>query len=88
VTPAHRGADAAPAEDIEDTDPGLALERTGLAWTRTANSLAALRGAQLKTPPPAGVLVLAMSALVWGLGRLFRRYEQLTDRHRSRFCSC
>jgi len=69
---------------MEDTDPGLARERTGLAWTRTAISFAALGGALLRATPPAGVLVLAMSALVWGLGRLSRRYERLTDLHRSR----
>lgn len=66
-------AHPAPADDMEDTDPGLAPERTGLAWTRTAISFAALGGAILKTTPPAGVLVLGMSVLVWGLGRIAHR---------------
>jgi uncharacterized membrane protein YidH (DUF202 family) len=61
------------APDMEERDPGLARERTALAWTRTGISVAALGGAILKTNPLAGVLVLAMSALVWGIGRLPRR---------------
>lgn len=61
-----------PAPDMEERDPGLAGERTALAWTRTGISVAALGGAILKTSPLAGVLVLAMSALVWGIGRLPR----------------
>lgn len=63
---------AVPADDMEDTDPGLARERTSLAWTRTAISFAALGGTALKTTAPAGALVLAMSAVVWGLGRISR----------------
>src|SRR6266536_4976476 len=63
VTPAN-GADQTPAEDMEDLDPGLAGERTELAWTRTAISFAALGGAILKITPAVGVLVLTASALV------------------------
>jgi len=58
-----------PPEDIEDLDPGLARERTELAWRRTAISYAALGAALLKASPPVGVLVLAASALIWGAGR-------------------
>jgi uncharacterized membrane protein YidH (DUF202 family) len=72
------------AKNAEEADPGLARERTDLAWTRTAISFASLGGAVLKATPLAGVLILAMAAPVWGLGRLSRRYERLTDRHRSR----
>jgi hypothetical protein len=63
-------SEVAPAEDMEDMDPGLARERTDLAWTRTTISFAALGSALLKTTPIAGILVLGMSALVWGLGRM------------------
>lgn len=84
AAPAEGRARAGPAADMEDADPGLARERTGLAWTRTAISFAALGGALLKTTPPAGTLVLAMSAVVWGLGGLSQRYERLTGSHRSR----
>lgn len=63
-------------EDTKATDPGLARERTGLAWTRTAISFAALGGALLKTTPLAGVIVLGMSALAWGLGRMTPRFER------------
>jgi uncharacterized membrane protein YidH (DUF202 family) len=68
--PAHGRARGAPADDLEDADPGLARERTVLAWTRTAIAFAAVGGALLKTTPLAGILVLSMSALVWGLGRM------------------
>lgn len=61
-----------PADDIEDTDPGLARERTELAWGRTAISFAALGGAILKSRPYAGIPVLVLSALIWELGRLAR----------------
>ena len=54
---------------MEDLDPGLARERTELAWRRTAISYAALGAALLKASPAAGVLVLAASALIWGAGR-------------------
>lgn len=65
-------------------DPGLARERTEMAWTRTAISFAALGGAILKTVPAAGVAVLAIGALIWGLGRLARRSGQagIQDRRR------
>ncbi len=60
------------ADDIEDADPGLARERTELAWTRTAISFAALGGVILKNHPYEGIPVLVLSALIWQLGRLAR----------------
>jgi uncharacterized membrane protein YidH (DUF202 family) len=84
MTPRGSRAAMVPAEDMEDADPGLARERTGMAWTRTAISFAALGSALLKTTPLAGAVILAMSALVWGLGRLSQRHERLTNRHRNR----
>ena len=59
-----------PADDIEYADPGLARERTELAWTRTAIGFAALGAAVLRYRPVAGLLVLVLSAVVWRLGRL------------------
>jgi uncharacterized membrane protein YidH (DUF202 family) len=59
-----------PADDIEYADPGLARERTELAWTRTAIAFAALGAAILKYRPVVGLPVLALSAVVWRLGRL------------------
>lgn len=59
-----------PPDDIEYADPGLARERTELAWTRTAIAFAALGAALLKYRPVAGLLVLVLSAVVWRLGRL------------------
>ena len=73
MTPGPDMTDHDPGPDMEERDPGLARERTALAWTRTAISVAALGGAILKTNPSAGVLVLAMSALVWGIGHPPRR---------------
>lgn len=69
---------------MEDIDPGLAGERTELAWTRTAISFAALGGAILKTAPAAGVPVLALCILVWGIGRLPRRFERAGTHERRR----
>jgi len=57
-------------DDIEDADPGLAAERTELAWTRTAISFAAVGAALLRRHPLAGMPVLALSLLIWQLGRL------------------
>lgn len=51
-------------------EPGLARERTQLAWSRTAISFAAVGVAILRTERATGVVVIAMSAAVWGLGRL------------------
>ena len=59
-----------PADDIEYADPGLARERTELAWTRTAIAFAALGAALLKFRPVVGLVVLVLSAVVWRLGRL------------------
>ncbi len=59
-------------DDIEDIDPGLARERTELAWTRTTISFAALGGLILKSAPVAGIAVLIFSIVIWELGRLPR----------------
>jgi uncharacterized membrane protein YidH (DUF202 family) len=58
-------------DDVEDLDPGLARERTELAWIRTAIAFAAVGGAILKTSVAAGLTVIALSTLIWGLPRLF-----------------
>jgi uncharacterized membrane protein YidH (DUF202 family) len=63
----------APPDDIEDIDPGLASERTDLAWTRTAISFAATGAAILKNHVVAGVIVLALGVVTWALRRLFPR---------------
>jgi uncharacterized membrane protein YidH (DUF202 family) len=73
-----------PAEEMEDIDPGLAGERTELAWTRTAISFAALGGAILKATPAFGILVLAVSGLVWEIGHLARRSDPRRTRDRRR----
>lgn len=56
-------------DDPEDLDPGLARERTRLAWLRTAISFAAVGLAVLKINVPAGVAVLALVPLIWQAGR-------------------
>ena len=61
-----------PADDIEDADPGLARERTELAWHRTAVSFAAVGASTLKYNLTAGVPILALSGLIWHLGGLAR----------------
>jgi len=54
-------------------DPGVARERTQLAWGRTAASFAAVGLAVLRTSPAVGAVVMAMSATVWSMGRLSGR---------------
>ncbi len=71
-----------PADGIEDTDPGLARERTELAWTRTAISFAVLGGVLLKDHPYAGTPILVLGALVWELGRLARAPGEVRARTR------
>ena len=71
-----------PADDIEDIDPGLARERTELAWTRTAISFAALGGALLKYRPAIGLPVLIVGAAIWRLGRLPGKPGASHARHR------
>jgi uncharacterized membrane protein YidH (DUF202 family) len=71
-----------PADDIEDVDPGLARERTELAWTRTAISFAALGGALLKYRPAIGLPVLIAGAVIWKLGRLPSKPDASHTRHR------
>ena len=63
------GAMSRAGRDAAD-DPGLARARTRLAWTRTALSFAAIGGVLLKRDLIAGFVILALSALVWGVGRL------------------
>jgi uncharacterized membrane protein YidH (DUF202 family) len=68
-------ASAGPADvdDIDERDPGLAAERTSLAWTRTAISFAALGGVVLKVSVIPGLLIVLMGPLVWWVGTLRRR---------------
>ena len=61
-------------------DPGLARARTSLAWTRTALSFAAIGGIILKRELAAGFVVLALSGLVWVVGRLARVPGQVRAR--------
>ena len=70
--PAGHQARARP-EDIEDMDPGLARERTVLAWSRTGLSFLALGGALVRVGPLAGLTVLALGGMVWVLGYFHHR---------------
>lgn len=71
-----------PAEDADDRDPGLARERTDLAWTRTAISFSALGAVMVRTSAAAGAVVLAAGAAVWALGQLSARAIGPADRPR------
>lgn len=57
----------AASDDIQQPDPGLAGERTELAWRRTGVACTALGGALVKLNPALGLLALALSALISAL---------------------
>jgi uncharacterized membrane protein YidH (DUF202 family) len=58
---------------MEDIDPGLARERTMLAWSRTGLSFLALGGILVRVDPLAGLAVLALGGVVWLLGYFHHR---------------
>ena len=58
------------AADPPRLDPGLARERTSLAWTRTALSFAAVGGVTLEKDVIAGLVIMCLAPAVWQLGRL------------------
>jgi uncharacterized membrane protein YidH (DUF202 family) len=69
----------APEGDPEERDPGLARERTSLAWTRTAISFAALGGVVLKANVITGLIILAVAPVIWQLGRVSRGSRSAAD---------
>jgi uncharacterized membrane protein YidH (DUF202 family) len=60
-------------DDPEDADPGLARERTRLAWARTSIAFAAVGAAMLKSEVVPGLIVLTTAPLVWALGSFATR---------------
>jgi uncharacterized membrane protein YidH (DUF202 family) len=69
--PGDRSDGAIPGlpDDPEDLSPGTAAERTRLAWERTAITFGAVGLAMLRGEPAAGLIVLAVTPLIWALGR-------------------
>jgi uncharacterized membrane protein YidH (DUF202 family) len=57
------------SEDPEDRSPETAAERTRLAWERTAITFGAVGLAMLRDEPVAGLIVLAVTPLIWALAR-------------------
>jgi len=60
-------------DDPEDRDPGMARERTSLAWIRTALSFAAVGVAVLKKDVVSGLILLCLVPVVWHMGRISHR---------------
>jgi uncharacterized membrane protein YidH (DUF202 family) len=56
--------------DVDDSDPGLARERTSLAWTRTALSFAAVGAVVLRKDIIPGLIIIGAALVIWQLGRL------------------
>jgi uncharacterized membrane protein YidH (DUF202 family) len=70
--PAAPAGPPGPGDDPEERDPGLARERTSLAWMRTALSFAAVGGAMLKVNAITGLVILAVAPVIWQAGRVTR----------------
>jgi uncharacterized membrane protein YidH (DUF202 family) len=66
------GPGRGPADDDPEDLPGLAQERTSLAWTRTAIAFAALGGVVLRENVVTGLTILALAPVIWQLGRVTR----------------
>jgi uncharacterized membrane protein YidH (DUF202 family) len=75
----HPDAPEPDEREPEERAPGLARERTTLAWTRTAIAFGALGGVVLKVNVVTGLIILAMAPLVWQLGRISRSGSPGTD---------
>jgi uncharacterized membrane protein YidH (DUF202 family) len=74
-----QGQDHDQAGDLEERTPGLAQERTSLAWTRTAIAFAALGGVVLKANVVTGLIILAVAPVIWQLGRVTRGGAPASD---------
>jgi uncharacterized membrane protein YidH (DUF202 family) len=62
-----------PPDDPEDADPGLARERTRLAWARTSIAFAAVGAAVLRRELVPGLIVLTTAPLIWVVGSIATR---------------
>jgi uncharacterized membrane protein YidH (DUF202 family) len=60
-------------DDPEDLDPGMAAERTRLAWARTAIAFGAVGAAALRNDVVIGLVMLALTPVIWALGRFAGR---------------
>jgi hypothetical protein len=60
-------------DDPDFPDPGLARERTRLAWSRTVLAFAAVGIVVLRKDVVGGLVVLATAPVVWIIGHLMAR---------------
>lgn len=71
-------------DDLEDLDPGLARERTRLAWRRTAIAVTAVAIAVLKIDPVAGAPLVVTAGALWAVGPQLERTGPMSRATRPR----
>jgi uncharacterized membrane protein YidH (DUF202 family) len=80
AAPGRKSPGDGPDDDPEEREVALARERTSFAWARTAIAFAAVGGVVLKANVVTGLIILAISPVIWYLGQVTRGSAAGADR--------